>query len=157
MKDYYKILGLSSTASQEEIKQKYRELAKKWHPDANGAKKEYEEKFKALNEAYSVLSSPSTRMEYDANRKKEEEGDIRKSAYNDYTKDRDWEFRYYSTRREQKRDFSAKGGATWAIAKGAMQVMVGVFLFPLPGFFPVLGLYSVFSGVSNIRRGLSRL
>jgi len=155
MKDYYKILGLSNTASQEEIKQKYRELAKKWHPDANGEKKEYEEKFKALNEAYSVLSSPSSRMEYDANRKSG--GEARRSSYSDYAKNEEWEFRYYRTRREQKSDFSPKESARWTIAKGALQVVVGIILFPLPGFFPMLGLYSVFSGVSNIKRGLSRL
>ena len=150
-------MGISNTASQEEIKQKYRELAKKWHPDANGAKPEYEEKFKALNEAYSVLSSPSSRMEYDASREGGREEEARRRAYSDYTKTGEWEFRYYRTRREHKSDFSTRGGATWTIVKGAMQVMIGIILFPLPGFFPVLGLYSVFSGVSNIRRGLSYL
>ena len=49
MQDYYKILELSKDASQEEIKQNYRALAKKWHPDANGNSAESEEKFKAIN------------------------------------------------------------------------------------------------------------
>ena len=56
MKDYYKILEINKDASQDEIKQKYRELAKKWHPDANGNSKESEEKFNDIAEAYSVLS-----------------------------------------------------------------------------------------------------
>jgi DnaJ-class molecular chaperone len=57
MKDYYKILGISKTATLEEIKKAYRTLANKWHPDINhdaGA----EDKFKEINEAYEALSKP---------------------------------------------------------------------------------------------------
>ncbi|MFF9038416.1 DnaJ C-terminal domain-containing protein [Streptomyces sp. NPDC014892] len=62
--DYYEVLGVSRTASQDEIQQAYRKLARKYHPDVNkdpGA----EERFKDLNEAYSVLSDPKTRVRYD--------------------------------------------------------------------------------------------
>ncbi|MFE5491433.1 DnaJ C-terminal domain-containing protein [Streptomyces virginiae] len=62
--DFYEVLGVSRTASQDEIQQAYRKLARKNHPDVNkdpGA----EERFKDLNEAYSVLSDPKTRARYD--------------------------------------------------------------------------------------------
>ncbi len=65
-KDYYDILGVQKNASDEDLKKAYRTLAKKHHPDANpDHRKESEEKFKELNEAYSVLSDPQKRGAYD--------------------------------------------------------------------------------------------
>lgn len=64
-KDYYKILGVRRDASQEEIKEAYRKLAKKYHPDFNPGNREAEEKFKEINEAYQVLSDPEKRKQYD--------------------------------------------------------------------------------------------
>jgi molecular chaperone DnaJ len=65
-KDYYHILGVSKTASEKEIKDAYRRLARKYHPDANPGDKGSEEKFKEVSEAYEVLSNPEKRREYDA-------------------------------------------------------------------------------------------
>ena len=65
-RDYYDILGVSKTASDEEIKKAFRKLARKYHPDVNRDNpKEAEEKFKEINEAYEVLSSPERRAQYD--------------------------------------------------------------------------------------------
>ena len=65
MKDYYEILGVSKTASTDEIKKAYRKLALKYHPDRNKEKPEAERKFKEISEAYAVLSDPEKRKEYD--------------------------------------------------------------------------------------------
>lgn len=64
-KDYYKILGVSKTATQDEIKKAYRKLAVKYHPDKNKGNKEAEDKFKEVNEANEVLSDKEKRKKYD--------------------------------------------------------------------------------------------
>ena len=63
-RDYYEVLGVSKTASEDEIKKAYRKLAKQYHPDVNKAP-DAEEKFKEINEAYEVLSDQSKRATYD--------------------------------------------------------------------------------------------
>ena len=64
--DYYKILGIKKNATETEIKKAYRKLALKWHPDKNpNNREEAEEKFKKINEAYSILSDKNKRNEYD--------------------------------------------------------------------------------------------
>lgn len=64
-KDYYEVLGISKTASQEEIKAAYRKLALKYHPDRNPDNKEAEENFKEAAQAYEVLSDANKRSQYD--------------------------------------------------------------------------------------------
>ncbi len=64
-KDYYKILGVDKKATEKEIRQAYRKLARKYHPDVNPGDKSAEEKFKEINEANEVLSDPEKRKKYD--------------------------------------------------------------------------------------------
>ncbi|PAX60709.1 DnaJ C-terminal domain-containing protein [Brunnivagina elsteri] len=64
-KDYYSVLGVSKTATQDEIKQAFRKLARKFHPDVNPNNKQAEAKFKEVSEAYEVLSDPEKRQKYD--------------------------------------------------------------------------------------------
>jgi len=64
-KDYYKILGVDKSASQDEIKKAYRKLAMKYHPDRNAGNKSSEEKFKEITESNEVLSDPEKRKKYD--------------------------------------------------------------------------------------------
>src|SRR5687768_8044438 len=64
-KDYYAVLGVSSSASQDEIKKQYRKLAKKNHPDANQNDPKAAERFKEISEAHNVLGDPEKRKQYD--------------------------------------------------------------------------------------------
>ncbi len=63
--DYYKILGLSKNASQDDIKKAYRKLARQHHPDLNPDDKEAHRRFQQINEANEVLSDPEKRKKYD--------------------------------------------------------------------------------------------
>ena len=64
-KDYYKILGVSKTSDEQEIKKAYRRLARQYHPDKNQGNKQAEEKFKEINEAYEVIGDANNRSKYD--------------------------------------------------------------------------------------------
>src|SRR5260370_2244539 len=64
-RDYYEVLGVPRTASEDDIRKEYRKLARKHHPDVNPSDKSAEEKFKEINEAYEVLSDPDKRKRYD--------------------------------------------------------------------------------------------
>lgn len=68
MKDFYKILGINSTASKAEVKAAYKKLAKEYHPDKHAGNQYYEEKFKLINEAYQTLIDENKKSKYDWDR-----------------------------------------------------------------------------------------
>ena len=85
-KDYYKILGVSKEANDDELKRAYRKLAKKYHPDANPDNKaEAEAKFKEVDEAYSVLSDEQKRAQYDRFGSNFEQAGYGSGAYGNYS------------------------------------------------------------------------
>jgi len=92
-KDYYKVLGVVKSASQDEIKKAFRKLAVKYHPDKNPGDKKAEEKFKEINEANEVLSDPEKRKKYDQlgenwNRYQQQGGDASGFDWNQYAQQR---------------------------------------------------------------------
>ena len=64
-RDYYEVLGLDRSATDDQIKKAYRQLAKKYHPDLNPGDQQAEENFKEVNEAYAVLSDADKKSKYD--------------------------------------------------------------------------------------------
>lgn len=78
--DYYKVLGISKTASDDEIKKAYRKLAKQYHPDANPNNADAHKKFQQINEANEVLSDPEKRKKYDKYGKDWEHGEAYERA-----------------------------------------------------------------------------
>lgn len=69
-KDYYKILEVDATATPEQIKAAYREMAKKFHPDAVGASQGNADRFRDIQQAYQVLATKESRVSYDLDRKR---------------------------------------------------------------------------------------
>lgn len=80
-KDFYKELGISSSASQDEIKKAYRKLARDLHPDKNPGDTKAEERFKAVSEAHAVLADPEKRKEYDEARRLFASGGFGRGGY----------------------------------------------------------------------------
>ena len=104
--DYYKILDISKSATEAEIKKAYRKLARKYHPDLNPNDKEAEKKFKEINEANEVLSNPENRKKYDKYGKDWKHADeFEKAGY-------DPNQQQYSRQQQQRSnpDFSGFGG-----------------------------------------------
>src|SRR5438105_6821797 len=107
-KDYYEILGVSRTASDAEIKKAFRKLAREHHPDVAKNKKQAEEKFKEINEAYEVLGDPAKRKKYD-------ELGPNWSAGSDFRPPPGWDFsggRGYSGRGPHGEEFEFHFGGT---------------------------------------------
>lgn len=103
--DYYKILDVTKSATEAEIKKAYRKLARKYHPDLNPNDKEAEKKFKEINEANEVLSNPENRKKYDKYGKDWKHADeFEKAGYNPNQQ------QYSRQQQGSAQDFSGFGG-----------------------------------------------
>jgi curved DNA-binding protein len=100
--DYYKILGVSKTANEMEIKTAYRKLARKYHPDLNPGNKDAETKFKEINEANEVLSDPENRKKYDKYGKDWKHGE----EYEKAKRQQQQQQQQYSPHQSGQKDFS---------------------------------------------------
>jgi DnaJ-class molecular chaperone len=103
-KDYYSILGVNRTATDKEIKQAYRQLARKYHPDVNPGDKSAESRFKEINVAYEVLSDSQKRKKYD--------------AYGDQ-----WQYADQFTEAQQRTGARPSGGARYTTFTGAISAI----------------------------------
>jgi len=113
-KNYYDILGIKKSASEKEVKQAYRRLARKYHPDVNPGDKSAEDKFKEINEAYEVLSDKDDRKKYD--------------RYGDKWKYADQFEQAGQQQQQQYRDFAPGGGsASYSFSGGDMGDLGSIF------------------------------
>lgn len=185
MEDLYKILGVEKTASQDEIKKAYRNLAFKYHPDRNQGSKEAEEKLKKINAAYTVLGDPSQRRTYDAggfnanstyqnttNRGpyynpfggfygNESSDSQNYSAYEEFFKN------FYSNASNNKnyKQYNGEKLSFWEglskLCVGLLVTVLGVYSFGITLFFlpigPVLSFLAVANGISNVLRGATAM
>lgn len=173
-KDYYGILGVDKNATQEEIKKAYRKLAFKYHPDRNQNNPGAEAEFKKVNEAYSVLSDPVKRAEWESGRIYHENGGYQQESYGtygshgNYSGDSGWDsfeeffrntaraggaYRYESTKSRYGKKPDGFFGILKDFFRGILTFFGGVFVFIFFSFFPLAWLASfvmIIGGISTV-------
>lgn len=164
MDDYYALLGVSKTATQDEIKKAYRNLAFKYHPDRNPGDKNAEEMFKKINAAYEVLGDSSKKAQYDAGGFNPFESAGQSSyrqynSYESYDPFQEWanyanssrRYYYYSSNQDPAplSRSEALGKLIW---KG-LQIFIGLWSFSFSWFIfpigPILSFAAVVNGFSG--------
>ena len=175
MEDYYALLGVSRTATEDEIKKAYRNLVFKYHPDRNPGDKNAEEKFKKINEAYSVLSDPAKKAGYDSGGFNPFENASQSSAQQNYGYN-SWEsydpfqewtnynssrrgYSYYSRKKESEP--LGRGEAFGQLMWKIIQILIGFWaiqwswiIFPIG---PILSVAAIVNGFSGASRALKAL
>ena len=173
MEDYYALLGVSKTATQDEIKKAYRNLAFKYHPDRNPGDKNAEEMFNRINAAYEVLGDPSKKAQYDAGGfnpfESAGQNSYRQNNYNpfgqggysneSYDPFREWanytnsSRRYYSYSTNQNSAPLSRGEAFSKLIWKVLQIGIGFWslgfswlIFPIG---PILSLAAIVNGFSG--------
>ena len=166
MENYYNILNVSNNADEDQIKQAYRTLAMKYHPDKNPDSKTAEEKFKRISEAYSVLSDPQKRRDYDLSMSSPFSSSSRTYTYGQDTNpfgddifSSNWWKNWRNVRSEnaKKREKISRSEAFRILIRGIILTIVGLLLFKSIIFLGIFGfllaLSLVTEGVLRIRKG----
>ena len=172
MDDLYAVLGVSKTATADEIKKAYRDAAFRYHPDRNGGDAAAEEKFKQINAAYAVLSDPAKRRDYDlygSTGQQTRSTSQQSGQWNQGTGGYDpfWEMfgngraynqqsnqgQYtYTWSTQQKRE-PTRGEAFSSLLGGAVTCFLGLTFFRISLIFfpvgPILSLWAIVSGASK--------
>lgn len=147
MTDYYERLGVSKDASPEQIKKAFREGAFEYHPDRNPNNPAAEEKFKKINEAYSVLGDPDKKSRYDAGGY--DTGNFNpntNAGYNPYAQ-YSWT---YTTQRKPSPEYTRRD-VIEMLLRSVLTLVIGVLLFR---FSMVFGIFGILICISAIGRGL---
>ena len=166
MENYYSILNVPNTANEDQIKQAYRALAMKYHPDKNPDNKIAEEKFKRISEAYSVLSDSQKRKEYDLSMSNPFSSSGRTYTYGQDTNSFGEDFFSYKWRQnrrdaqyENKREKEkiSRTEAFKILIRGIIMTIAGLLLFKSVIFLGIFGLLLALSfiseGIIRIRKG----
>ena len=163
--DYYKILGVTKTASEEEIKKAYRAKALQYHPDKNQGNAAAEEMFKKINEAYSVLSDPAKRTQYDS-------GNSFSQQYQPYTQENPFTYQRATSSDEDSQGFGTR--YTWTFyetphqepeseplsrKKGIGALITGLlyFWFGLLSLSTLFGFFGLLIGIPLLVQGVKNL
>ncbi|UTC67693.1 MULTISPECIES: DnaJ domain-containing protein [unclassified Treponema] len=168
MENYYSILNVSRTADDDQIKHAYRSLAMKYHPDKNPDNKIAEEKFKRISEAYSVLSDPQKRKNYDLSI-----SDPFAAFSSDYGRNdnpfgediftSEWWKSWRKTKENnaKKKEKIPLKEAFKIIIRGIVLTIVGILFFTRAVFLGMFGLllafYLVSEGIIRIRKGYAAI
>ena len=166
MENYYSILNVPNTANEDQIKQAYRALAMKYHPDKNPDSKVAEEKFKRISEAYSVLSDPQKRRDYDLSMSSPFSSSSRTYTYSQDTNSfgddifsSNWWKNWRNIRSEnaKKKEKISRTEAFKILIRGIIMTIAGLLLFKSVIFLGIFGLLLALSfiseGIIRIRKG----
>lgn len=169
MNNYYDILGVQKTATNDEIKKAYRNLAFKYHPDRNPGDKAAEEKFKQISAAYEVLGDEAKRRQYDSGNyssnayNQQNTQNTYQDFYNNFYNRANTQYHYeYRNPYQQEEDYTP---GTWKDYVGqilvkSVQTLVGITFFRFSYFIPfgfIICIGVISNGITGVVKGIKGL